>query len=97
VNCRICLSVESRVIRSADRDGMVRGLRRCTQCGHQWATREVPEADVGHTLSIVEKARELATLVSGGSHLGHGTPSIDAQAHAAGRAPGGRPLVLATD
>jgi transcriptional regulator NrdR family protein len=66
VNCRTCQSVENRVIRSADRDGMVRRLRRCTQCGHQWATREVPEADVDHTLSIVEKARELAALVSGG-------------------------------
>jgi transcriptional regulator NrdR family protein len=66
MNCRIRHSAENRVVRSADRDGMVRRLRRCTQYGHQWATREVPNSDVDRTSPIVEKARELAALVAGG-------------------------------
>jgi len=64
--CSICHSTGNRVIRSADMNGMIRRLRRCIQCGHQWATREIPEVDVAHALCVVEKARELAALVSRG-------------------------------
>ena len=66
MNCPVCKHAEHHVLRSTSKEGAIRRVRQCDQCGHRWATLEQAEDQIETDRKALAKARELAAaLVEG--------------------------------
>lgn len=63
MNCPICTSEDTQVLRSVPKDDGTRRIRGCKACGHRFATRERLEAAIAADEKALATARELAAVL----------------------------------